>query len=181
MSEQQKEESQKTIVSFIVGLLIGGLLVWAFSGEKPEKPHDEKKADETSTTTETKSETMTISVDGDDTTAPEPEKTLTVGTAAVTVEKQTAGTVVTLSSATFPTPDGWVGVRDYSNDKMGSILGVARYSQSQGLIPTSITLQRPTKAGNEYAIVFYTENGDRVFSLVNDVQIDAPLMTFSAE
>ena len=27
MAEQQKEDSQKTVVSFIVGLLVGGLLV----------------------------------------------------------------------------------------------------------------------------------------------------------
>ena len=37
-----KQEGQKTIVSFIVGLLIGGLLVWAFSGPEVSAPNDKK-------------------------------------------------------------------------------------------------------------------------------------------
>jgi hypothetical protein len=31
MSEAEKQEGQKTVVAFITGLLIGGLLVWVFS------------------------------------------------------------------------------------------------------------------------------------------------------
>lgn len=31
-----EEASQKAIVAFAVGLLIGGMLVWAFSGPMPE-------------------------------------------------------------------------------------------------------------------------------------------------
>lgn len=32
MSRYNEDDGSKTMVSFIVGLLIGGLLVWAFSG-----------------------------------------------------------------------------------------------------------------------------------------------------
>ncbi len=180
MSDQQKEESQKTIVSFIVGLLIGGLLVWAFSGEAPKA--EEKHEDKNATTTTTQGETIKLNTETTETTPEAPvTESLTIGEAAVSVSGQAAGTSVSLASATFPTAEGWVGVRDFSNGQMGGLLGVARYSQSQGLVPTSIQLQRATKAGNEYAIVFYTESGDRVFSLVSDVQIDAPLMTFTAQ
>ena len=42
MSEEM-QEGQKTIVSFIVGLLIGGLLVWAFSGPTVNAPTEENK------------------------------------------------------------------------------------------------------------------------------------------
>ena len=50
----EKQEGQKTIVSFIVGLLIGGLLVWAFSGPEASAPkmNDEKnKTEEVKETT----------------------------------------------------------------------------------------------------------------------------------
>ena len=51
MSEQ-KEETQKTVVSFVVGLLIGGLLVWAFSGTESTAPtsFSDDKAEATETT-----------------------------------------------------------------------------------------------------------------------------------
>ena len=39
---EEKQEGQKTVVSFIVGLLIGGLLVWAFSGPSVDAPEDKK-------------------------------------------------------------------------------------------------------------------------------------------
>ena len=45
MAEQLKEESQKTVVSFVVGLLIGGLLVWAFSGAPKNDPKADDKMD----------------------------------------------------------------------------------------------------------------------------------------
>ena len=37
MSEAEKQESQKTVVAFITGLLIGGLLVWVFSATPEDK------------------------------------------------------------------------------------------------------------------------------------------------
>jgi len=60
------------------------------------------------------------------------------------------------------------------------LLGVARFSESQGLVPTAIVLQRSTIAGREYAVVLYTDNGDRQFNLASDVQVDAVFATFTA-
>ena len=42
--EQQREDSQKTLVAFVVGLLIGGMLVWAFTG--PDNDKDKMMDDE---------------------------------------------------------------------------------------------------------------------------------------
>jgi hypothetical protein len=53
MAEETQQEGQKTLVAFIVGLLIGGLLVWAFSGPSANAPDttvaDEETNEEVST------------------------------------------------------------------------------------------------------------------------------------
>lgn len=186
MAEQLKEESQKTVVSFVVGLLIGGLLVWAFSG----KGNDTPKPVETATDTKTEiSTSTTVSKTPTNSTAtetikpaPTPVATLPVGDAKVTIGRDiAAGQTVPLDSATFPTKEGWVGVRDYSDGKLGGLLGVARFSAEQGLVPKEISLLRSTVSGKQYAIVFYSENGDRKFDLATDVQIDKEFATFTAK
>lgn len=183
----EKQEGQKTVVSFIVGLLIGGLLVWAFSGPAVDAPNkndndgdstemtndskdaDEKNNDSTKSTNNTKEEVAV------------PQPTLPVGDGKVAVGNQAAGNYIELSSATYPIGEGWIGVRDYSDDRLGGLLGVARFSESQGLVPSGVPLQRSTEAGKTYAVVVYSESGDRLFSLANDIQIDTVFATFTAE
>ncbi len=189
MSEQiteKKEESQKTVIAFIVGLIIGGLLIWAFTGgETDNKKVTEKSngADKTEVGIDVGEQNIN---DNDDvatsSTGTSEESTLEGSAAgAAVVKNQTAGRHVDLESATFPTAEGWVGVRDYNDGEMGFILGVARYSQSQGLVPEQIILQRPTVANREYAIVFFTEDGDRQFNPARDVQVGDKVTTFKAE
>ncbi len=180
MAEQQKEDTQKTVVSFVVGLLIGGLLVWAFSGTSDDIPKVDDKPDVITATTSTEQKsaetTSETKVEGDTTIA-----TLPTGKGAVTVGGQGSNRTVALASATFPVKEGWVGVRDFDGGKLGGLLGVVRFSEVQGLVPTEIILQRGTVAGKEYAIVFYSENGDRKFNLADDVQIDNEFATFTAK
>ncbi len=183
----ETQEGQKTVVSFIVGLLIGGLLVWSFSGPSAEAPKDkdkkddakeevskDKKEEETKSVsvTETKEEVVKKDV---------PAPALTVGDGKVTVKEQTAGTFVTLDSATYPVAEGWIGVREYTDGKLGNILGVSRFSQVEGLVPTGITLQRPTTTGKDYAVLVFTENGDKLFNSANDKQLDSVFATFTAK
>lgn len=187
MAEQQKEESQKTVVSFVVGLLIGGLLVWAFSGKggdtpKPADKTDEVKTETPATATETKTDKTSTSKETTKPATAPTVATLPVGDAKVTIGSDVAaGKTVPLDSATFPTKEGWVGVRDYSEGKLGGLLGVARFSAEQGLVPKEITLLRATVAGKQYAIVFYSENGDRKFDLASDVQNGNEFATFTAK
>ena len=180
MAEQQKEDTQKTVVSFVVGLLIGGLLVWAFSGTSGDQPKADVDNDKVSNATSTATTSSPVISE----TKVDTEKTVTTlptGNGAVTVGAQETNRSVALASATFPVKEGWVGVRDFDGGKLGGLLGVVRFSEIQGLVPTEIILQRATVAGKEYAIVFYSENGDRKFNLADDVQIDNEFATFTAK
>lgn len=185
-AEQQQQEGQKTIVAFIVGLLIGGMLVWAFSGPDATAPtSDEEKTQEKSLETTSdesssnESTDLTTNENGSSKEAATP--VLQVGEGAVVIEDQKANATIALQSATYPISEGWIGVREYDNDQLGFILGVVRFSESQGLVPSDIILQRATTAGKKYAVVIYTEDGDRQFNLANDVQIDQIFDTFTAQ
>lgn len=182
MSDTQKEEGQKTIVSFVVGLLIGGLLVWAFSGNNTEAPEKDKKdAEDAPITIEIKDDNTTNNIEVKTETATPEIKTMNVGEGKVVVVDQKASTSVVLNEVTYPSSEGWIGVRSYQNESLGYILGVMRYSQEQSLVPETVELQTPTIAGRSYAIVFFSENGDRAFNLANDVQVDKIFATFKAE
>ncbi len=184
MSEEM-QEGQKTVVSFIVGLLIGGLLVWAFSGPTVNAPTEENKdnveegteTEDDKEVTEDEEDAISEGKGSEDATV----QTLPTGDGKVVVENQPAGNNVVLTSATYPVGEGWIGVRDYQNEQLGGLLGVSRFSEKQGLVPSSVVLQRPTVAGQVYAIVLYNESGDLVFSLVDDIQIDLVFSTFTAQ
>jgi hypothetical protein len=184
MAEQQdKQEGQKTIVSFVAGLLIGGLLVWAFSApdndQKMSSDNSKPVITEQSDDNEEVSETDTTPNEPDDTTSDRP--VLPVGNGSVNVANQNASNRVTLSGVIFPISEGWIGVREYNTGQLGHLLGVVRFSEEQGIVPSEIYLQRSTTAGREYAVVIYTDNGDRSFNLAEDVQIDQIFATFTAQ
>lgn len=180
MSETQNgQDGQKTVVTFIAGLLIGGLLVWVFSSGDASAPADDVEATDKAT------EEVVVSIDeavGEDETSTEAEiPVLQTGDGAVSVVNQSASSDVAIDGATFPNDEGWIGVRDYKEGSLGFILGVARFSKEQGLIPDSIVLQRPTIAGETYAVVFYTESGDRKFDPRDDFMVEGVMSTFVAE
>lgn len=177
-----KDESQKTVVSFVFGLLIGGLLVWAFmGGDNAGKPATEKADDDTvEVTTDTPAETTTeLTTETAD--APEAAPALVKGEGKVDVSNVTAGMSLPLAGATYPVAEGWVGIRDYTDNRMGPILGVVRFSEAQGLVPKDIILQRPMVAGRQYAVVFFTEDGDRIFNSATDTMVQTELSTFTAK
>lgn len=177
MSEQIKEESQKTVVSFVVGLLVGGLLVWAFTGNNTEAPKGQNDDKKEMGDKKNKEEATTEAVEGD----AKDETSVPVGEGAVSVDEVGAGMSVSLADVTFPAKEGWVGVRNYNDGKLGMILGVARFSAEQGLNPKQIELLTPTITGREYAIVFYSESGDRKFNLAEDVQMPGEFAKFTAK
>ncbi len=185
MSEQEKQEGQKTVVAFIAGLLIGGLLVWVFSSPTPTEVVEETLGDTNTEEPATVDRNNNTNVDtnGDEEVA---VPTLPTGDGAITVNNQAAGAVVALASAEFPTAEGWVAIRDYDGENVGGILGAARYSQSQGLIPQEVELLRATVSGSLYAVVFFTEDGvvnadGKLEFSAGDKQIDGIMATFKAE
>ena len=194
MSETtQNQDGQKTIVAFIVGLLIGGLIVWMFSGSPTEAPtangldqdapaeengengHNDSDDD----VAETDAATPTPGTNEQAGTS-RPAPTMEVGDGSVTVTDQPASNRVALEAVTYPMSDGWIGVRDYVNGNLGGLLGVVRFSESEGLVPEEIILQRATEAGREYAIVFYTPGETNEFNLAVNAQVDGIFATFVA-
>ncbi len=173
MADVEKQDNQKTIVAFVVGLLIGGLLVWAFSGPKDDTKNleTEDTAEETATVDENTDEDMDEASD---------TPTLSVGEGDVVIEDQAAGMSVAIESATYPVGEGWIGVQQYDNDQFGYLLGVVRFSESQGLVPSEIVLQNPTMAGKKYAIVIYKEDGDFDFTK-GDEKLPEVFTTFTAQ
>ena len=187
MSEENKmtEESKKTIIAFIAGLLVGGLLVFIFVN--PSTAND--KVDDTNDVEAGEVADMNDDEDSEDNSDDSmlsderdtSDDTPSVTGGSVSVSNQDAGSRVALSNTSFPTNEGWVGVREYQNGQLVGLLGVPRWNKSEGLLPTSISLLRPTVSGQTYAIVFYSENGDNVFSLASDAQMGGVMGTFKAE
>lgn len=187
MAESHPAEDKKTIVAFVIGLVIGGLLVWAFS-DTPASAPTEKKSTVTSEESskpdvekEREEDEKKVDVEASAVTATTKEAaSLPRGEGVVEVGDVKAGSSVALSRANYPMSEGWIGVRSYQEGRLGSLLGVVRFSESQGLVPDQIVLQYPTRAGAEYAIVMYSEDGDRTFNLASDKQEDKIFATFTA-
>lgn len=187
MTEVEKEESQKTVVSFITGLLIGGLLVWIFSSTPEEK---KEPAEEKQGTTETAEKVEKVENKGGEESKTttnanevktEPVKKLEVGKGALTVNDQAAGDAVVLGSLTFPVTAGWVVVRDDLNGTPGNVLGAARFSTEEGLSPSMVELIRKTEAGKSYQVMFYSQEGSAGFALGEDKPIDNMSVVFKAQ
>lgn len=166
MPEGEKQEGQKTVVAFITGLLIGGLLVWVFSSTPEEVPQiiEESVNTEEVMNEEVASETETQIVrDG-----------------SIVVPDQVAGSSVELGVIQLPVVSGWIVVRDYMDGVPGNILGAARFNADESLMPASVELMRSTVAESSYQVVFYTNDGDLSFNIGEDVAIEGVSTTFTA-
>lgn len=186
MSEENRmtEENKKTIIAFVAGLLVGGLLVFIFvepssSVITTDNDREEETANE-DVETETRPDVTEEEEPDEEEPTPvtEPEDE---GNGSVSVSNQEAGSRVYFSNASFPAAEGWVGVREYQNGQLSGLLGASRWDKAEGLEPTSVGLLRPTISGRTYAVVFYTENGDEIFSLATDRQMQGVMETFEAE
>jgi hypothetical protein len=177
----QQQDSSKTLVSFVVGLLIGGMLVWAFSGPDASAPQPTNNEEPTEETMEEGDESAEGTDEATEETGAAETPALVVGDGAVEVNNQSAGMSVSLERATYPIEEGWIGVRDYNNGQLSFIKGVVRVSAAAGLVPQDIVLQVPTQPGQEYAVVMFSEDGDNTFNPAGDVQIDQIFATFTAE
>jgi hypothetical protein len=168
MTDVETQSSQRTVIAFISGLLIGGLLVWVFSST----PEDTKKAD-------TGAATDVEQVQDDSAST-----TVDAGSASdegsLKTADQDAGTSVSLEGTTFPEGKGWVVIRDHQDGMSGGILGAARYDTAVGLTPATVELLRPTVSGNTYEAVFYTDDGATSFDLSEDMPVEGTSVTFMA-
>ena len=160
--ENEGPSSQKTVTSFVIGLLVGCLLSWTFSDNQSSPVEVVDNEDEQTTETETE---VVVDGTGDDKLSDEQTaavrkaiqaelektnsdnteddakdnttETVTKKDGMVKVSDQPAGSSVKLEGANFPTDEGWVAIRTYENDIFTNILGARRYSKSDNITPES--------------------------------------------
>lgn len=176
MTEVEKQEGQKTVVAFVTGLLIGGLLVWVFSST-PETKDMAKEKTETETEQTMQGENKEADIKSE-TSAVKGEAI--IGKGSLTIADQKAGNTVAIEKVEFPSKNGWVVVRDYTDGMVGNVLGAARFGVDDGLVPTSVDLMRGTVAGKSYQVTFFTNDGDKGFSLAEDKRIEGGEAIFKA-
>jgi hypothetical protein len=182
MAAAEQQDGSKTLVSFVVGLLIGGMLVWAFSGPTNQTNTKDEVNNEDEAGEMMAEEQGSVAVEDDvETTSDTTALTLPVGDGSVVVNDQPASASIILERATYPIEEGWIGVRDFNNGQLGFIKGVVRFSAAAGVVPENIILQDSTRAGQQYAVVVFSDNGDNVFNPAGDVQIDQIFATFTAQ
>ena len=85
---------------------------------------------------------------------------------AVAVSDQPAGNSVTIDSITVPPPGVWVAVREANGTALGNVLGAARAGGPRS--DFVVSLLRPTQAGKTYAVEFYRDDGNGMFSVASD-------------
>ncbi len=178
MSEAEKQEGQKTVVAFITGLLIGGLLVWVFSASPEHVPADSSKdTDEKTEQVDNNTEKSTETISEQKNT----NETIVTGKGSLNVSEQVAGKTVALGETSYPATAGWIVVRDLMDGMPGNILGAARYNTTDKLLPTQVELQRETVSGSSYQVVFYSDNGDKNFKIQDDIMVEGTASTFKVK
>lgn len=164
MTDVETQASQRTVVAFISGLLIGGLLVWIFSPASQDmEPTQNEKTPNAEMTKENPAE--------EDSTSSETGASTATNGRALSVANQEAGSSVTLERVAYPSDSGWVVIREYANGTPGNVLGAARYDVALGLQPGTVDLVRPTVAGGTYEALFYTNEGALSFDLGEDMPV----------
>lgn len=169
MDNNKTQESKKTVVAFVAGLLIGGLLVWVFSAGQESSTADKVSKSETKTAASSEAPATTTAQKTEDVKV---VKEADQGAFTFNVANQPAGAIVTLGSdVKYPTKEGWIVVHEDAGGELGRALGASRYNTEVGLTPDSIDLLRNTEKGKTYHVVYYTEDGDRMF----DLKMDTPM------
>ena len=166
--EAENQGGQKTLVAFISGLLIGGLVMMVFTaGPKKNATPEVSKNDTAATAPANTDATDAPKTDTPAVVAPTPapKAEVAVGTGSITLGAEKAGRVVTLGAITFPATDGWIAVQVMNGETLGATLGASRFETKVGLIPKSVELVAgQLVAGHTYAVVFHASNGDHMYS-----------------
>ena len=169
--EEEKRDGQKTVVAFISGLLIGGLLMWVFGAPQKKNGPDMVKGDnaqgevKTGDQATTQPTTEVAATAGTPTTA---QTEISAGAGSIAIADQKAGMSITLGDVKFPANGGWIAVQNIAGDKLGTTIGAARFDIKAGLVPKKIDLIGSTVAGKVYAVVFHGTDGDHMYTSATD-------------
>lgn len=86
----------------------------------------------------------------------------------IVVRTQSSGLLVRIDALTVP-ETSWIVVRDYvDGGARGSVLGALRLMSGE-YTDASVQLLRATEKGKEYAIEFFTDNGNNTFDVGSDI------------
>lgn len=183
-AKNSNKVQSSVIIVGIVGLVLGFFLGWLIGkGNTVPKQvvvNTAKQVDETEDASSTKD--IRNSLQENEVVA---ESSLKVNTndAAFKAEDQTAGASVKVSgvSATKVT---WVAVRENNAGKLGNILGARRIEAGNDQ-NVDVMLLRPTVKGQEYFVVLFEDDGDKIFNHKTDMQVvkggDVLAASFKAE
>lgn len=86
----------------------------------------------------------------------------------VSVDDQRAGGLVFIKHTEVSKPT-WIAVREIVNGAIGNIVGAGMVTGATDDVP--VTLLRSTKAGSEYAVFLYQDNGDGQFDFKTDMLV----------
>jgi hypothetical protein len=167
MDDAKRQESKKTVVAFVIGLLIGGLLVWLFSGSLGSSKKE--TALNESGSIDAAIEQGLNEVSRDEEASSTGAKTATdKHDFSFSINDQPAGMTVSLGNVKYPTDEGWIAVHEEIGGELGNVLGASRYDTNVGLLPKTVELLRSTIKGKTYHVVYYSESGDRMFDRKED-------------
>ncbi len=161
--------TQKTVISFVVGVVVGGGYMQFTMGQPLSALPDSFKniwllgAVKGGTPS-------TANANAENVATPAVEVTIATSPAAspITVSDQAASSVVFLSGLTLA-QSTWVAIHEDAEGEPGRILGAARYDA--GVSSGNVELLRPTVRGGLYYAVLYVDDGDRQFDSKKDVQV----------
>lgn len=157
----------------VVGLIIGFLVGWYWQKNSSQVTLIDSAQDNASTTAVLATSTVPALV----------TTYQTIDTPAfVSVDDQRAGGLVFIKHAEASKPT-WIAVREVIDGSIGNIIGAEMVTGATDDVP--VTLLRPTKAGQKYAVFLYQDNGDGQFDFKTDlliVQNNVPVATmFTAQ
>ena len=147
------------------GLIVGFLVGWFWHKNSSDQVSVVDDSETSASTTD-----VTGNVSGSST-VPMLETTYQTidAPASVSVDDQKAGSLVFVKHTDASKPT-WIAVREIVNGSIGNILGAGMVTSTTDDVPVS--LLRPTKAGSQYAIFLYQDNGDGTFDSRKDMLIE---------
>lgn len=146
------------VASFVVGIVVGVLVGWAWFVNPGDTPGS----------VVSKSEGSAQESEGTQPVAPTAPGVPAVSSssAGISVASQPAGSTVAIASVSVASPS-WVVVYESRNGARGNALGAKLFApeEKSGVV----YLLRSTTAGQTYFVGQRLDNGDRVFSMKNDM------------
>jgi hypothetical protein len=164
-TDVQQKPQGNVVLAFIVGFIAGAIVMWFVVGSQVDAPVvdiqiDNELATTTSTMEEDDNQTHSIVSTSDN---------------SISVADQLFGNQVLIENLSL-SQDGWAVVHEDLTGTLGNALGARRFDAGT-YTDGRVLLLRETMPDTQYYVVLYADNGDKTFSLEDDV----PLQTSAGD